>query len=336
MKDYSSIVISSSVSLRRNLQGFDFPATLDEKNGVKVLNKIADTLLLNNKDYKIYRIKTLSEIDKNIMLEKGLISEKLIYNEEISAAILSRDEDNSVLVNENDHIVECQKYDGLRLIEAYDKLNEFDNQLISQLDVAYDNFLGFLTSSIDHVGTGLRANVDLFLPGLVITGRIRNAQAEINNFGLDFQLTKTIGTKENDYAFSICNKLTIGKRETEYIVRMTELVIKICEMEIQARGELLEPKNIDDIKDKVFRAWGILTNCYKIDEIEAKNFLAEIKMGIALNFIRFKEINSIENLFCDIMPYSLTKISENKVTSIELDKYRASFLANILKTKRIK
>ena len=44
----------------------------------------------------------------------------------------------------------------------------------------------------------------------------------------------------------------------------------------------------------------------------------------------------IENLLIDVMPYSLTKISESKVAVADLDKYRAKFLANILKTRRIK
>ena len=45
----------------------------------------------------------------------------------------------------------------------------------------------------------------------------------------------------------------------------------------------------------------------------------------------FKEVNFIDNLMVDILPYSLTKISGSKVADSELDKYRATFLTNILK-----
>ena len=50
MKDYSSIVVSSSVKLLRNLSGFDFPSTLHQTAGagIKVLNKIADVVKPNN------------------------------------------------------------------------------------------------------------------------------------------------------------------------------------------------------------------------------------------------------------------------------------------------
>ena len=50
MKDYSSIVVSCKVKLLRNLVGFNFPSMLDEEEGNKVLNKIADNILrINNK-----------------------------------------------------------------------------------------------------------------------------------------------------------------------------------------------------------------------------------------------------------------------------------------------
>jgi len=45
MKDYSSIVVSSKVRLLRNLNGFMFPSMLAGEEGIKVLNKVADTVL---------------------------------------------------------------------------------------------------------------------------------------------------------------------------------------------------------------------------------------------------------------------------------------------------
>ena len=79
-----------------------------------------------------------------------------------------------------------------------------------------------------------------------------------------------------------------------------------------------------------------MTNCYQISYVEANELLGDLKMGVALDIVRFKEINFIEHLMVDVLPYSLTKISGSKITIAELDKFRANFLANILKAKRIK
>lgn len=336
MKDYSSIVVSSSVRFRRNLVGFNFPSTLDDLSGVKVLNKLADTILNIEDDFKIYKIKSLPELDRNIMFEKGLISSKLLGFNDFSATVLNKDEDISIMLNEDDHIVESCTKKGLNLILAYDSLNVIDNEILSKLDIAFDDSFGFLTSNIGQVGTGLEASVKLFLPGLKITGKLKNIQSEIESQGYDILFASDGQFKNNEYMFTVSNKQTIGKRESDYVIKITELAIRICEMEILARNELLSKTYIDDIKDMVFRAWGIATNCFKISETEAQKFLTELKIGVALDFIRFKEANSIDNLIVDVMPYSLTKISEMKISAIELDKYRAKFLANILKSKRIK
>lgn len=336
MKDYSSIVVSSNVKFRRNLVGFNFPSTLDELTGVKVLNKTADTILKIDNDYKIYKMKTLSELDRNIMFEKGLISNRILEHSEFSATILSDDEDISIMLNEDDHIVESCTKNGLNLILAYDTLNVVDNEILSKLDIAFDDSFGFLTSNIGQVGTGIEASVRLFLPGLKLTGKIKNVQAEINSQGFDVQFSGDSIIKDNEFLFTISNSQTIGKRESDYVIKITEIAIRICEMEILARNELLSKTYVDDVKDKVFRAWGIATNCFKISEIEAQKILTELKIGVALDFIRFKEIGCLESLLVDVMPYSLTKISEMKISASDLDKYRAKFLANVLKAKRIK
>ena len=80
----------------------------------------------------------------------------------------------------------------------------------------------------------------------------------------------------------------------------------------------------------------MLTNCHKVSAQESQKLLSDIKMGISIDIMRFKGADFIENLIRDVMPYSLTKISDSKVAVADLDKYRAKFLANILKTRRLK
>ncbi|MBQ8452088.1 MAG: hypothetical protein IJ538_04915 [Clostridia bacterium] len=336
MKDFSSIVNSSKIKLMRNMIGFKFPSMLDGEEGIKTLNKTADNILKLNPSYKLYKMKTLPELDSNIMHEKGLISENLIDAVAYGAVILSPDEHLSIMVNESDHIVEQFTLPGLNLISAYDNINAIDNQILSNLDIAYDDSIGFLTSSVKNVGTGMRASVSLFLPALTILGKVKEIAASVANEDIELTSFGDEGTSSSAYNYFVTNNLTIGKRETDFIVRITECVLKICDMEIRARNELLSNKNIDSVKDKIFRAWGILTNCYKIEVDEAQKLLGELKMGVALDLVRFKDVNFIDNLIIDIKPYSLTKLSGSKVSMTELDKYRASFLTNVLKSKRIK
>lgn len=336
MKDYSSIVVQSKVRLLRNLNGFQFPSTFVGDEGVKVLNKLADVILKIDSDFKLYKVKTLPELDINIMHEKKLITSRLVDSELYGAVVLSSDEQVSIMINETDHLCEQCTMKGLSLISAYDKLNVIDNQILSKLDVAFDDSLGFLTSNIASIGTGLKASITLFLPALSFAGKIKEIASNLSNQGFDFSAFSNDEMDNQAYTYTISNNQTIGKRETDYVVKVTELAIKICEMEIRARSELLSVAYLDDVKDKIYRAWGVLTNCFKIGVFEATQLLGELKMGVALDLVRFKDVDFIENLMVDVLPYSLTKISDSKVTISELDKYRAKFLASVLKTKRIK
>lgn len=336
MKDYSSIIVSSKCKMLRNLLGFEFPTMLKGDDGIKVLNKLADNILKINDDFKIYKIKNLPELDVNVMHEKKLITNRLMESFEYGAVILSKDEDVSIMINETDHIVEECTLSGLNLIKAYERLNVIDNQILSKLDIAYDDSLGFMTSSLDDVGTGLHASVTLFLPALTLAGKIKELKSALANQGINIGAENSEEINLQQYNYTISNAQTLGQKESDYVVSVTEIAIKLAEMEIRARTDLMSFKNIDDVKDKVQRAWGVLTNCYKIKVGESQQLLGEIKMGVALDLIRFKEVNFIDNLMIDVKPYSLTKISGSTVADSDLDKYRATFLSNILKTKRIK
>lgn len=336
MKDYSSIVVESKIRLLRNLSGFEFPSMLAGDEGLKVLNKLADAILKIDSSFKLYKVKTLPELDLNIMHEKNLISTKLMDASGYGAVVLSEDENLSIMINESDHLSLNAKSRGLNLINVYDRINDVDNQLLTKLDIAYDDSIGFLTSNLKDVGTGLKASITLFLPALTIAGKIKEIEHSLSSQGFGFTTISEEGIDSRAYTYTISNTNTIGRKETDFVVKVTEFAIRLCEMEVKARSEMLSASVVDDVKDKIYRAWGVLTNCFKLSVEEAEQFLGELKMGVALDFVRFKDVDFIENLMVDILPYSLTKLSGSTVTVSEIDKYRAKFLANVLKAKRIK
>ena len=262
MKDYSSIIVSSKVRLLRNLVGFEFPSMFSGDAGIKVLNKLADTILKIDKSFKLYKVQTLPELDVNVMHEKKLITNKLIDAASYGAVVLSADEEVSIMINETDHIAEQCMMQGLNLIKAYDRLNDIDNELLSKLDIAYDDSIGFLTSNVANVGTGLKASVKLFLPALTMNGKIREIISTLSNQGFEFS-SNDDEFESHAYTYTISNAITIGRKETDFVVKVTEYAIKISEMEIKARNDLLSAYNIDDVQDKVQRAWGEFTERLK-------------------------------------------------------------------------
>ena len=308
---------------------------LDEQEGTKVLNKVADNILSINNKFKIYKVKSLPELDINVMREKKLVTNKLLDAYGYGAVILSPDESISIMINESDHICEQCTAFGLNLISVYDDLNSLDDEIISKLDIAFDDSIGFLTSNLSNVGTGLKASITMFLPALTLSGEISEIISKMLSLGYETNSFEE-GVEEPAYYYTFSNINSIGIRENEIVIKLTELAIQISDREIASRKKLLSFNKIDDVTDLSLRAWGILTNCHKIGEKEAIKLLGELKIGIALDILRFKDINAIENLKVDILPYSLTKIYDSKIPTAELDKYRAKLISSVLKSNRIK
>ena len=70
------------------------------------------------------------------------------------------------------------------LSEALQLANVLDDWIEEEIDYAFDEERGYLTSCPTNVGTGLRASVMMHLPGLVLTQQINRIIPAINQLGL--------------------------------------------------------------------------------------------------------------------------------------------------------
>ena len=332
--DISSIVMSSRIRLARNLDKLPMPPRLSGENGFKVLKLVADSVS-GLDDFKIYTIKSLPDIDAHVLQEKHLISKDLLDKKDFGAVILNTDETISIMVNEEDHIREQCFLRGLELERAYQMLNALDDKMLKKLNVAYSDDFGFLTTCITNLGTGMRASVMMFLPALTLSGQMDGIMNFLSSRGLVARGAYGEQSDSVGFMYQISNARSLGVSEKEIIGAVKEAVNQICEYENRARIKLVAEKEAE-IKDRVFRAFGVLTNCFKLTTAEWFKLSGEVKMGIALGLLRFKDNAILDKLMVECMPNILTKI--NKAPTVELDRdiFRASFVANALKNQRIK
>ncbi len=335
MTDLSTIVVSSRIRLARSLSDHVFPELLPRKEGnqiIKSVYKVLDSV----GDFKLYTMQDLPALDAEVMQEKHLISKNLLKNTDSGAVILSSDETISVMVNEEDHLREQCFMKGLSLEKAYEALNKIDDALLMGLNIAFDPTLGFLNSCITNVGTGMRASVMLFLPGLTLSKEVGNVIRNYQNQGLAIRGVFGEGSDAEGYMFQVSNARSLGVTEQDIIAKITSSAIKIAEAELVARQKLLV-ENEDELKDRVFRAYGTLTNAYIISSEEFMKCAGEVKMGIALGLIRLNDNTLIDRLIFDALPSTLTQMSgEEALTEKEEKKYRAQFVSKTLRNARIK
>ena len=175
----------------------------------------------------------------------------------------------------------------------------------------------------------------LFLPALTLTKKIDSIIGNLTKNGLAVRGAYGEATDYLGYLYQISNERTIGKSEEDYIRQINSIIIQICDMEIDARKQLLLTRETE-VKDVVGRAYGVLTNCYLLPVEEFMRLAGEIKMGIALNLVRMKDNHIVDKLLATLAPYTLCKLAGNVSTMQEEQKFRAEYVAKVLKSNRIK
>lgn len=181
-------VTSTRIRLARNVRGYYFPHLLSDENAREIVGLVRRALkkLDNFREYDIGRI---SRDDAELLVEKHLISPALAGKKGGAAFVCFdenalRDDEISVMANEEDHLREQYIVKGYDLYKAYDRLSGIDDALSAELPFAFDEKLGYLTACPSNLGTGLRASVMMFLPGLSKDGVIREILPNLRKNGL--------------------------------------------------------------------------------------------------------------------------------------------------------
>lgn len=334
MIDYEGkIIITSRIRLARNIVGYNYPHMLSEKKAEEVLNMVFNAAdnIGNFNNYKLRNVK--DEILFEYM-EDNLITKELVANKNKSGVSISSDNSVSIMVNEEDHLRQQCTLEGLSLKKAYDIINDVDNELSESIKFGYHDKFGYLTACPTNVGTGLRASVVLFLPALTLTKNIHQVINTVSKLGISVRGKQGEGSLADGYLFQISNQGTLGKSEIEIIQMVENTVLKICDLENQAREQLLK-LNETQLKDDIYRAFGVLSNCYSITSQESLELLSKVKLGVGLGIITLKEPQIIDDLLNNISAVKIKKLSNAELSDSARDIFRAEYLNRVLKNSKI-
>ena len=183
---FDRIVMSSRVRLARNLKGAPFPGWAKKPDRVRVLDVIRPAVeaLPEMKESYSETMDVMSSLDKNILVERHLISREHAAKSAGSGLVLNRDETLCFMINEEDHLRMQALRPGLQLRQAWLAIDQADSALEKKLDYAFSTELGYLTACPTNLGTGIRVSAMLHLPGLVIAEQINPIIQSVNKLGL--------------------------------------------------------------------------------------------------------------------------------------------------------
>lgn len=325
----SDVVFSTRIRLARNIKGFSFVNRYTKNDALKIIEIIENIVPSLGYGLKLLRLKDIDDITKLSLVEKHLISPEFAYNKSETGAIVINDEENiCIMINEEDHIRLQVTSAGLELENLLNLAIEIDKKLEQLIPYAYNDKYGFLTSCPTNVGTGLRASVMVHLPALAKTRNIRKVLEVVNNFDMNIRGVYGEGSKSSGDIYQISNKQSLGISEQEAIRNLKIITDKVIEQERLARKILA--KNQIELEDKVYRAYGILTNSRKLSSEEANILLSDVKLGTDMGII--KELNDLKvrKLEMYTKPANLQKYVGQTLDGYERDVKRAEIVKQII------
>src|SRR6201981_3552308 len=280
---HHQVVISSRCRLARNLRDRAFPGWAKKAERTAILEEIRSRVeeLPEMQDAFSELLQDLSSLDKQVLVERHLISREHAAKGAGSALVMNRKQTLSIMINEEDHLRMQSFRSGLQLKQAFKLVDKIDSALESKLDFAFDPRLGYLSPCSTNVGAGMRASEMLHLPGLVLSELINQVVQAVNKIGLAVRGLYGEGTEAMGNLFQISNQTTLGEKEEEIIARLTKVIETIIEKEHDARQVLLQKKS-NTLSDQIGRAYGVLTFAHAMSSKEALNLLSVMKLGVDL------------------------------------------------------
>jgi len=332
----ADVAISSRIRLARNLEAYPFPSRLSDSQRDEILEKVKSAALgsseLSAKKPSYLEMGSLNQIDKQLLVEKHLISPEFLENDTNRAVIISSDGEVSIMINEEDHIrLQCI-YPGMQLNEAWELCSRIDTQMEKTLGYAFDKSIGYLTCCPTNIGTGMRASVMLHLPALSMTGYIRGVLETCPKLGITVRGMYGENTEASGNMFQISNQITLGQTEEEIVVGVSNFTSQIAKQERMLREEFYR-QNPVKLEDRIFRAFGILSNARTISSEECLKLLSDVRLGVVLGLIPGIDPVQINELMLLIQPANLQKVSKKQLSAEQRDQKRAELLREKLGSK---
>lgn len=329
---HDGIVMSSRVRLARNIKDAIFPGWAKKPERIRVLEIIRPAVesLPEMAGAFSEAMENLSALDKQILVERHLISREHAAKSAGSGIVLKRDESLCVMINEEDHLRMQALRPGFQLKQVWMAIDQVDSALEKKLGYAFSSDLGYLTACPTNLGTGIRVSAMLHLPGLVLAEQINPVIQSVSKLGLAVRGLYGEGTEALGNVFQVSNQMTLGESEMTIVERLDKVVSQIIEHEENARAVLLEKKP-KMVYNHIGRAYGILANAHSISSKETMNLLSLLRLGVDLGLFPGADRSLTDELFILIQPAHLQKQFAEKLSGEERDLLRADMMRERLR-----
>ena len=323
----SDVVMSSRIRLARNLAAHPFLSRADSESKARVAAELREVLEDVNVDgiLRYLDVGKLSKLDRAFLTERQLISRELAETRGARGVAFGREENVSVMINEEDHLRMQVLRSGLMLDEAWDQANRLDDQIEEQVTYAFSERQGYLTACPTNVGTGIRVSVMMHLPALVLTKEVQKVYQAMQKISLAVRGLHGEGSQASGDFYQISNQQTLGQSEEGLLAKLSEVVENVIAYERKVR-KALRNENRQSLHDQISRALGTLRSAQSISSEETLKLLSSVRLGLHLDLLDDLSIPVLNELFVHTQPAHLQKLRGEELNQSERNATRAAYI----------
>lgn len=160
MEFTKDIILSSNLSLRRNIKGYDFPTTMTYDESLVIMD-----IFKNIFDDRLVLLTDLDDSTIDRLIDEMVLSSDA--RSKLSQIGLVFEGDTTLVINDRDHLSINISGFNLDISSAYKRAVEIEKVIDSHVDFAFSQEYGYLTSAGRNTGTGLELWIKIFLFGLI-------------------------------------------------------------------------------------------------------------------------------------------------------------------------
>jgi protein arginine kinase len=329
-KRTAPVVLSTRIRLARNLAQKPFPQRANLSQRRDVLSNCVSTIsqLEVMKSGNFLDLEKLSDLEKQVLLERHLISNELRENSPGCGVMINAEQTCSVMINEEDHLRIQFLKSGFNLKSLWKRIDAFDEAIEESLDLAFSPDLGYLTTCPTNLGTGLRASVMMHLPGLVLSENMEKVIRAVGQLGITVRGLFGEGSDATGHIFQISNQQTLGEAEADILERLGNVLKTIIDQELNARFKYLEDE-CATLLDQIGRAYGILRNAHVLNSNEAMHFLSLLRLAVDFNFLPESRRAEVDRMFIECQPGHIQYEVKSDIAPELRDTARAAKLRSV-------
>jgi protein arginine kinase len=320
----NEIVVSSRIRIARNITDIPFEIKMKTNDSMRLV-KLVRSVVEKNIKGKYLDIQKISPLEKESLLECHFISPAFLDIDKPTGLFIVDKGNISIMINEEDHLrIQGLSY-GLNLANISSEVFNLEEKIGEDLEYAFNETYGYLTSCPTNLGSGLRASVLLHLPGLVFTDEVEKVLKGAVQIGMAVRGIYGEGTEIKGGLFQISNQHTLGLKEEDLIETIAKLTHMIMDIEKKARNVIFT-KARHEFEDKIFRSLAVLKSARIISTDEVLNLLSAVRFGVGTGVIKDITLGVINEIMLVSRPANIQLYFGEVLEEHERDVRRAEYI----------